>query len=92
VAKSNPANCEPLSDLLGYVDDVLKRLKIYPEVSVIPGVTQTVIKIMTEFVLVFAIATKDIEGGYSLSELVLIRKSCFNVALREMWKCTTQGD
>jgi hypothetical protein len=50
-------------DLFGFVDDVLKRLRIYPEVSVIPRVTQILVEIMTELVFVFAIATRDVKDG-----------------------------
>jgi len=92
VAKSDAANCDLLVDLFGFVEDVLKRLKVYPEVSVIPGATQALVKIMTEFVLVFAIATKDVMGGRSLSESILISQSLSNVALREIPKETTRGD
>ena len=77
MAKSDAANFDSLVDLFGYVKDVLKRLKIYPEASVIPGVTQTLVKIMTELVLIFAIATKDVKRGWSLSESILISNSLF---------------
>ena len=61
MAKSDAANSDPLVDLFGYVEDVLKRLKIYPDVSVIPEVSQILVKIMAELVIVFAIATKDVK-------------------------------
>ena len=91
VAKSDSANRDPLVDLFGYVEDVLKRLKINPEVTVIPGVTQILVKIMAELVFVFAIATNDVKDG-PLSESVFISKSLSNVALRELCKNTTGGD
>jgi len=92
VAKSDAANCDPLVDLFGYVEDVLKRFKeVYPELSLLPGVTQILVKMMTEFVFIFAIATKDVKGGWSLSESILISKSLSNVALREIFKGTTRG-
>jgi len=86
VAKSDAANCDALVDLFSYVEIVLKRLKIYPEVSFIPGVTQMLVKIMTELVLAFAIATKDVEDGQLRSELTFISKSISNVALRKLCK------
>ena len=91
VAKSDAANRDPLVDLFGYVEDVVKQLKITPEVTVIPGVTQKLVKIMAELVFVFAIATKDVKDG-PLSESVLISKSLSNVALREICKKTTGRD
>ena len=91
VAKNDAANRDPLVDLFCYVDSVLKRLKICPEVSVIPGVTQILVKIMSQLVFVFAIATKEVKDG-PLSESVLISKSLSNVALREICKETTGGD
>jgi len=90
--KSDAANRDALVDIFGYVIDVLERLKIYPDVSVIPGATQTLVKIMTELVSVFAIATKDVKGGWSLSESILISISLSNVALREICNETTRGD
>ena len=62
-SESGAANYDPFVDLFGYVEIVLKRLKIYAEVSVIPGVTQILVKIMTELVFVFAIATKEVQDG-----------------------------
>ena len=92
MAKSDAENFDPLSVLFRYIEDVLKRLKIYPEVSVMPRVTQILVKIMTEFVFVFGIATKDVKRGRPLSESILIMKSLFNVSLREICKSTTGGD
>jgi len=86
MAKSDAANCDTLVDLFVYVEIVLKRLKIYPEVTVIPGVTQMLVKIMTELVVAFAIVTKDVEDGQLGSESILISKSesLSNVALRKL--------
>jgi len=91
MAKRDAANCDPLVDLFGYVENILKRLKIYPDVSFIPGVTQILIEIMTELVFVFAMATKDVKDG-PLSESILISKSLSNVARRAICKETTSGD
>jgi len=63
VAKSDTANCDALVELFGYIEIVLKRLKIYPEVTVTPGVIQILVKIIIELVLVCAMATKEAKEG-----------------------------
>jgi len=91
MAKRDAANRDPLVDLFGYVKIILKRLKVYPDASVIPDVTQMLVKIMAELVFVFAIATKDVKDGQP-GESVLISKSLSNVARREICKDTTRED
>jgi hypothetical protein len=91
VAKSNSANCEPLVDLFSYVGVILKRLRVYPEVSVIPEVTHILAKIMAELVVDFAIATKDVKHR-PLRESILINRSLSDVPLREIYKGITRGD
>jgi len=90
MAKSDAANHDPLVDLFGFVEIILKRLKIYPDASVVPDVTQMLVKIMAELVFVFAIATKDVTDG-PLCESILISKSLSNVARRGIYKETTSG-
>jgi len=90
VAKRDAANCDPLVDLFGYIENILKQLKIYPDVSVIPGVPQILDEIIAELVFVFAIATKDIKDQ-PLSESILISKSLSNVTCRGICKETTGG-
>jgi len=63
VAKNDAANCDALVDLFGYIEIVLKRLKIYPEVTVTPGVIQILVKIIIELVSVCAMATKEAKEG-----------------------------
>jgi hypothetical protein len=63
VAKSDTANCDALVDLFAYIEIVLKRLKIHPEVPVTPGVTQILVKTMVELVAVCALATKEVKEG-----------------------------
>lgn len=91
MAKSSAANCDPLVDLFSFVGAILKRLNIYPEVSVISEVTQILANIMTELVLVFGIATEDVKDG-PLGESILINKSLSNVLLREIREEITTGD
>jgi len=90
VAESDTTNYDPLVELFDYVEIVLERLKIHPKVFVIPEPTQTLVKIMTELVFVFALATKDVKDRAdrppSESILQVIRKSLSNVALREIYK------
>jgi len=91
VAKSDAANGDPLVDLFCYVEDVFKRLEIYPDVSAIAGGTQILVEMMTELVSVFAHATKDVNDGLLvLSESILIRKLLSNVAFRELSKESTR--
>ena len=86
---NSSADCNALVDLFDCIDNVLKRLKIYPEVSVTPGMTQKLVKIMMELLSVFALATKDVNEGL-FSEFILASKSPFNaMLLREIWKETT---
>lgn len=63
MAKSDAANCDALVDFFAYIETVLKRLKIHPEVPVTPGVTQILVKIIIELVAVCALATKDVKEG-----------------------------
>jgi hypothetical protein len=92
VAKSNSANCETLVDLFSYVGVILKRLRVYPEVSVIPEVTLILTKIMAELVFVFAIPTKDVKDRPLTGESILINKSLSNVHLSALCKDITRGD
>ena len=63
MAKSDAANHDALVDLFGYIGIVLKRLKIYPEVSITPGVTQILVRIIIELVSICAMATKEAKEG-----------------------------
>jgi hypothetical protein len=63
VAKSDTANRDALVDLFTYIEIVLKRLKIHHEVTVTPGMTQILVKILLELVLVCAMATKEVTEG-----------------------------
>jgi len=70
VAKSDITNGDALVDLFGYIEIVLKRLKIHPDVTITPGVTQILVKVIMELVLVCAMATKEVKEGI-LSESTL---------------------
>jgi len=63
VAKSDTANCDALIDLFGCIEIILKRLKIYPEVTITPGVPQILVRIIIELVSVCAMATKEVKEG-----------------------------
>jgi hypothetical protein len=63
VAKSDTANGDALVDLFDYIETVLKRLKIHPDVTATPGVTQILVKIIMELVSVYAMATKEVKEG-----------------------------
>jgi len=78
VAKNYSANCDALVDLFDYVENVLKRLEIYPEITVTPEMTRTLVKIMIKLMSVFAIATKQVREG-AFSESLLTRKVPSNV-------------
>jgi hypothetical protein len=68
----------------------MKRLKIYPEDSVTPPISQIqiLLKIMVELMSALAIATKEVNEGL-LSEFILIIKSISNIPLREICEETT---
>lgn len=94
MAKSDAANCDALVDLFDYVENILKRLKIYPdpEITVTPEMTQTLVKIMIELMSVFAIATKKVkEDAFSEfhftrkvpSDFARFRKICTEIAGRK---------
>ena len=70
MAKSDITNGDALVDLFGYIEIVLKRLKIHPDVTITPGVTQILVKVIMELVLVCAMATKEVKEGI-LSESTL---------------------
>ena len=63
MAKSDAVNYDALVDLFTYIEIVLKRLKIYPEVTIIPGVTQILVRIIIELVSICAMATKEAKEG-----------------------------
>ena len=65
MAKSDTTNSDALVDLFGYIEIVLKRLKIHPDVTVTatPGVLQILVKIIMELVSVCAMATKEVKEG-----------------------------
>ena len=86
---NSSANCNALVDLFDCIDNILKRLKIDPEVTVTQGMTQILVKIMMELLSVLALATKEVNEGL-FSEFILASKSPFNATLlREIWKETT---
>lgn len=68
-----------------YIEVVLKRLRIDPEVSFTPGMTQILVDIMTEIMSVFAVATKEVNKG-PLSESILTGESPSNVALAALFR------
>jgi len=61
---------EALVDLFHYIEIVLKRFKIEPEVAVTQAITHRLVEIMMQFISVFAIATKEVNEGL-LSESIL---------------------
>jgi hypothetical protein len=63
VEKSDTANYDALVDLFGYIEIVLKRLRIHPEVTITPEVTQILVKITIELVSICAMATKEVKEG-----------------------------
>jgi len=60
---------EALVDLFHYIEIVLKRLKIEPDVTVTQAITLKLVKIIMQFMSVFAIATKEVNEGL-LSESI----------------------
>jgi hypothetical protein len=79
VATNDAANCDALVDPFDYAENVLRRLKIHPEITVNPGTTRTLVKIMIESTSVFAIVTKQVKE-MEFSESVFTRKMPSNVA------------
>jgi hypothetical protein len=93
VAKKDPpirsAIREALVDLFHYIEIVLKRLKIEPDVTVTQAITHRLVEILMQFMSVFAIATKEVNEGL-LSESILTGIFPINVALlREICQETT---
>jgi hypothetical protein len=93
VAKKDPpirsAIREALVDLFHYIEIVLKRLKIEPDVTVTQAITHRLVEILMQFMSVCAIATKEVNEGL-LSESILTGEFPTNVALlREICQETT---
>ena len=73
-----------LVDLFHYIEIVLRRLKVEPEVTVTQAINRTLVKIIIELTSVFAIATREVNEGL-LSESALTGILPINIALlREM--------
>ena len=61
---------DALVDIFECIENFLRRLRIYTEISLPPPMTEMVIKIMAELLSVLALATKQInQGKFSMSVL-----------------------
>jgi hypothetical protein len=62
-AKDVSASYDALVDIFECIESFLRRLKIYTEIPPTPAMTEMVIKIMAEIIIVLALATKQMEQG-----------------------------
>jgi hypothetical protein len=54
---------DALIDLLGSIEHVLSRLRIYTQISPTPALDELVVKIMVELLSILALATKEVKQG-----------------------------
>ena len=68
-----------LFDLFDQIESFFRRLEVYVSLPVIEGMTNVIVKVMVEVLLIIALATRDIQQG-KLSELISDdRKSLFDL-------------
>ena len=68
VAKYVRASYDALVDIFECIENFLRRLKIYTDISLPRAMTEMVVKIMVELLSVLALATKQInQGRFSMS-------------------------
>jgi hypothetical protein len=63
VAKSTASNCKVLIKLFQRIESFFERLKIYTKVPPSLELTDELAKIMSEVLLILAMATKGIKAG-----------------------------
>jgi hypothetical protein len=67
-AKGVRESYDALANIFEYTENFLRRLSIYNEIPPTPAMTEMVIKIMAELIIVLALATKQMEQGrFSMS-------------------------
>ena len=57
------ASYDALVDIFECIENFLRRLNIYTEIPPTTAMTEVVIKIMAELIIVFALATKQMKQG-----------------------------
>jgi hypothetical protein len=78
---------DALVDIFECIENFLRRLRIYTEISLPPPMTEMVIKIMAELLSVLALATKQINQG-KFSTSVLAYNHSWLTCCREIRKET----
>jgi len=69
-AKDVRASYDALVDIFECIENFLRRLNIYTEIPPTPVMTEVVIKIMAELIIVLALATRQMkQGRFSMSAL-----------------------
>ena len=64
------ASYDALVDIFECIENFLTRLNIYTEIPPTPAMTEVVIKIMAELIIVLALATRQMkQGRFSMSTL-----------------------
>ena len=64
------ANQDALLDIFERIENVFRRLETYTELPLTKEMTDIIIKVMVEVLLILALVTKEIKQG-NLSELIL---------------------
>ena len=57
------ASYDALVDIFECIENFLRRLNIYTEIPPTQAMTEVVIKILAELIMVFALATKQMKQG-----------------------------
>ena len=78
---------DALVDIFECIENFLRRLRIYTEISLPPPMTEMVIKIMAELLSVLALATNQINQG-KFSMFVLAYNHSWLICCREIRKET----
>jgi hypothetical protein len=82
---------DALLDLFECLDKFLKRLQIYTAIPLTPAMTNIIVKIMVEILLVLALATKQIKQG-RLSTCTVAYSASGSMCLRELHKKAFGGE
>jgi len=70
VVQGVSANQDPFLDIFERIENVFRRLETYTELPLTKEMTDIIIKVMVEVILILALVTKEIKQG-KLSELIL---------------------
>ena len=76
---------DTLVDLLGSIEQFLKRLDIYTEIPPTPAMDELVVKITVELISTLALATKELKQG-RLSKYFVVDMLPYSVHHREIRK------